>query len=239
MNRFGSSIPIYLHLASLFRGRIRSGQWKAGDQIPTLNDLHSECGAARATIRQALDILEKEDLIERFRAKGTFVRPSQKEQFWCEIETDFAGLLRRQDQAEIELLSVEAAQTPPEVPHEIGKPAKSYRHLRRRHRQHGDPYLLGDVYIDERLISRIPSEDFKTKTALKLVTDIKGMKIIQARQTLTIGSADFEIAEYLKVPINSPVGFLSRSAVDQTGTLVVIANGVYRGEVVRVDIKIR
>src|SRR3712207_8320117 len=37
------------------------------------------------------------------------------------------------------------------VPPSIGKPAPRYRHLRRRHWRGGQPFLLADVYLDERL----------------------------------------------------------------------------------------
>ena len=69
-----SAVARYIQLASLFRRRIQSGQWSVGAQIPTVEDLAAECGVARATIRQALGQLETEDLIERYRAKGTFVK---------------------------------------------------------------------------------------------------------------------------------------------------------------------
>jgi DNA-binding FadR family transcriptional regulator len=41
-------------------------------------------------VRQALDFLAKEKLIERFRAKGTFVTHHPEEQMWCEVETGLA-----------------------------------------------------------------------------------------------------------------------------------------------------
>ena len=61
--------------------------WAVGQQIPTVEELAAECGVARATIRQALDLLEGEGLIERYRAKGTFVRERAHEQLWCEVAT--------------------------------------------------------------------------------------------------------------------------------------------------------
>jgi GntR family transcriptional regulator len=66
-----------------------------GQQIPTIEELAAECGVARATIRQALDILEDEQLIARFRAKGTFVNARPQAQIWCEVATDWSGLLIR------------------------------------------------------------------------------------------------------------------------------------------------
>ena len=75
-----SAVSRYIQLASLFRRRIQAGQWQVGAQIPTVEELAAECGVARATIRQALDILQIEGLIERYRAKGTFVRPRPHDQ---------------------------------------------------------------------------------------------------------------------------------------------------------------
>ncbi len=63
--------------------------------MPTVDDLADECGVARATIRKALDMLEGEGLIDRYRAKGTFVRQRPRQQLWCEVATDWSGLLAK------------------------------------------------------------------------------------------------------------------------------------------------
>ena len=234
-----SPVPRYLQLATLFRRRIETGQWKVGDQIPTVDALAEEVGVARATLRQALGVLEGEQLIERFRAKGTFVRRQPKQQLWCAMETNFAGLLRARDGATIEVLSDKRKQIPTNIPHPIGELAPSYRQLRRRHSRDGQPFLLAEVFIDERLIPRIPADAFTKKTALKLVADVAGLVITDAQQTLTIGSADLETAAHLKIPLNAPVAFVQRTAVDRDGYIVLIADGIYRGDLVRLDIKLR
>ena len=61
-----SAVARYLQLASLFRARIESGEWEVDSRIPTVEELARDCGVATMTIRQALDILEAEGLIERF-----------------------------------------------------------------------------------------------------------------------------------------------------------------------------
>ena len=60
-----SAVARYLQLASLFRARIESGEWEVDSRIPTVEELARDCGVATMTIRQALDILEAEGLIER------------------------------------------------------------------------------------------------------------------------------------------------------------------------------
>jgi GntR family transcriptional regulator len=234
-----SSVALYIQLATLFRRRIESGQWPVGRQIPTLEELMEECGVARATVRQAISLLEEEGLVSRFRAKGTFVNKRSSEALWVGVETDWNGLLSSREGASIELLSDSIGEAPALIPHAVGEVAPSYRHLRRRHSMDGKVFLLADVYVDERLASRLPEEAYTTLTAMRLAASFPGVRIVDARQTLTIGSADLGTSSMMGIDLNAPICFVDRSAVDQRGRLVLIAKGIYRGDIVRVDVKLK
>ncbi len=233
-----SAVSRYIQLATLFRRRIESGQWPVGQQTPTVDELALECGVARATIRQALGLVEAEGLIERFRAKGTFVKRRPQDLLWCGVETEWQGLLSSREGAEIEVL-VDEKGGAPLVHHAIGQAGQTYRRLRRRHSMNGQAFLLADIYVDERVASRLSDADLRTKTALRLVSGVSGVKIVEAQQTLTIGTADIETAQLLGLPLNAPICHVTRSAVDQRGRLVLVSNGIYRGDVVRVDIRLK
>jgi GntR family transcriptional regulator len=236
-----SAVARYIQLATLFRRRIDQGAWRPGARIPTVDELAAECGVARATIRQALDQLEADGLIERFRARGTFVRATPAaNRLWCEVETDWSGLLRSREGAEIEILGetpgIDAADLPPV---DLGRAAARYTHIRRRHWRDGAPFLLADVYLDERLRLKVSDDDLRSRTALKLVAAIPGVRVADARQVLTIGSADMETAAALRIPLNAPIAHVRRAAVDARGVLLLVADGIYRGDLVRIDIKLR
>lgn len=236
-----SNVARYIQLATLFRRRIEQGAWRLDQRIPTVDELAAECGVARATIRQALDLLEQDGLIERFRAKGTFVRGAPAaNRLWCDVETDWSGLLRSREGARIEILGDVPGLSPAALPAvEIGRPAPLYRHIRRRHWRDGQPFLLADVYLNERLSPKVTEDALRSRTALKLVAGIPGVRIADARQTLTIGTADVETAAALHLPLNAPVALVRRAAVDPRGVLLMVADGIYRGDVVRIDIKLR
>ena len=234
-----SAIPRYLQLAGLFRRRIETGTWPLKQQIPTVEELAAECGVARATIRQALGLLASEGLISRFRAKGTFVNKRPQDLFWLEVQTDWNGLLSRREGVRIEILSDHRNETPPIVPHPIGKLTESYRHLRRRHWRENSPFLLTDVFIDEDIASGIDESAFSELTALRLVSQAPGVEIQDARQTLTIGAADIEIAELMKLPLNAPIAQVYRSVINSKGQIIMISMGIYRGDIVRVDMQLK
>ncbi|MGV6874087.1 GntR family transcriptional regulator [Pseudochelatococcus sp. B33] len=234
-----SSVSRYIQLATLFRRRIETGIWQLGQQIPTVDQLSAEFNVARATIRQALSILESDGFIERHRAKGTFVTFRPQEALWCQVETNWAGLLNAREGATIEVLSRQHTQEVVGLIHPIGTQAPSYWHLRRRHWRADTPFLVAEVYIDQRLEERISEDALTTKTSMRLIADVAGVEVTDARQTLTIGTADSEISHLLNIPLNAPVAIIHRSAVDVSGTLVFIGIAVYRGDLVRLDLKLR
>src|SRR5690606_18789534 len=170
-----SAAARYVQLASLFRRRVESGQWPVGDQIPTVDELAEECNVARATVRQALDLLEAEKLIARYRAKGTFVIGKPQEQFWCEVASNWDGQLLAPKGVHIEILSAGEKRRPATVGPEVGRIADNYQYWRRRHWRNEQPYYLGEVFIDEDVCSRIPPNAFKTKTSMRILRDLPGL----------------------------------------------------------------
>jgi GntR family transcriptional regulator len=227
----GSGISRYIQLATLFRRHISTGQWKIGEQIPTIEELAVSHGVATATVRQALAILASEKLIERFRAKGTFVTHHPEEQLWCEVRSDWKGLLRTRQGATIETLWEKKGQKPPLVPEFAGKIGNAYRHLRRRHWRNGEPFLLSEMFIDEALFKRVPRNALASKTGLQFISEVPGLKLADFRQIVTIGSADVIIAEKLRLDLNAPVAFVRRYVSDKNNRLVFTGETTYRGDV--------
>ena len=66
------SVPLHAEVAELLRRQILSGTIQAGEKLPALSALTEKFGVARMTVRQAMDALEDEGLIERHAGKGTF-----------------------------------------------------------------------------------------------------------------------------------------------------------------------
>lgn len=229
-------ITRYHQLATVFRRHIETGTWEVGSQIPTVVELANSYSVARETVRQALGMLADDGLIRRHRAKGTFVMAAPRDQVWCQLETNFFGLLQAREGAEIELLS-EERKVAISGKVEFGTVDQSYRKLRRRHWRNDQPYMIAEVFISERWVNAIPRAAFTSKTALKLVADIGGLTINDVEQIMTIGVADIAASEALQIPLNAPVAQIERYAMDEEGTLVLFARNIYRGDIVRLNIK--
>jgi GntR family transcriptional regulator len=64
----------YAALAAALRARIIAGEWPPGSALPAEQTLAAEHGVALGTLRQALELLAGQGLIERIHGRGTFVR---------------------------------------------------------------------------------------------------------------------------------------------------------------------
>ena len=60
-------------LLHVLRARILSGEWKAGQRLPTERELARSHRLGRNTVRRVLGLLETDGLIERHVGRGTFV----------------------------------------------------------------------------------------------------------------------------------------------------------------------
>lgn len=67
----------YKALANEFRSNIQRGIWKPGDRLKTEMELSNEIGVSRQTVRQALEILSTEGLIDRIQGSGTYISRSR------------------------------------------------------------------------------------------------------------------------------------------------------------------
>ncbi|WP_172292069.1 GntR family transcriptional regulator [Pseudoruegeria sp. HB172150] len=234
-----SRVAIYLQLAELFRNRIISGHWPVDSQIPRIEDLADEFGVARGTIRQAFDTLENEGLVERKRAKGSFVRRRPAQAPAHALEMDWAQLLEAHLGSQITTL-VQAHLA--ELPDVLGRglpPVAAYRRMVRLHRRDGEPFLLGTSFLDDRLYRQLPPERFEKEALLYLLQELAGNDLGQAQQVLTIATADVDTARHLDISVNAPVAVMRRSVLSRAGELIYASEGLYRGDRVMLEIALR
>ncbi len=68
-----SPIPLYFQLAGELRAAIESGAYPPGSKLPTEGELCQQYDVSRSVVRQALQSLAHDNLIETERGRGAFV----------------------------------------------------------------------------------------------------------------------------------------------------------------------
>ena len=76
-----SGIPIYRQLAEQVRRMVAGGQFKEGDELPSVRELALEHAVNPMTISKAYSLLETEGLLMRQRGKPMQIAPQKKQQY--------------------------------------------------------------------------------------------------------------------------------------------------------------
>ncbi|GIP46302.1 putative transcriptional regulator, GntR family [Paenibacillus sp. J45TS6] len=78
--------PLYITVYDELLLQITKGEYQAGSQLPSEPDLARKLGVSRATLRQALVLLQDDGLVRNIRGKGNFVLESSYKQEDVQLE---------------------------------------------------------------------------------------------------------------------------------------------------------
>ena len=229
--------PLYSRIAMLMRQRILAGVWPAKSQIPTIDALIAEFGASRVTVRLALDLLERDGLIERFRGRGTFVTDEAAGMGRIRLGQSWRGLVEALKRTRPRLLETVDDVQPPGRDGLDATLAASYCCLKRVHLLDNVPYAVMYLYIDRRYYDGA-ADRFNRELVIPVLQSLPDLAIGRAHQTLTIGCAEPEIADALRIPMGVPVGMLRRVICDDQNVAVYVGDLTYRGDMIEMQVNL-
>jgi len=227
-------IPAYIQVAAALRRRIETGDWQPSEKIATLEELEEEFQVARVTVRQAVDLLEREGLVTRQQGRGTFVNATVNDKRWLTLETSWDSVLASIKDNVPKFIKVDAPPAAPRLREGDGVLADKYVFLRSVQLKDNVPYAVANLHIAKAVFDR-RREKFLKHTALPILAGMN-LKIRHAHQTLVIGTADPEIAELLQVSLSAPTAEVRWVVRDDTDTAIYVADITYRADCVKMSI---
>lgn len=225
----GDRVSLYVRLSSTLRSKIVDGEWKIGDQIPTVIQLSELYDVSKITVREAIKILTEEGLLEAGRGRGTFVIGKPQN---AHINPIFEP--QRQQKADktltIEVLDRVAVDTIPAMLGSQGKPDGDYMRIRKIHNHNGVPFCHATVYIEREMYKSLPRKADEKGRLTDLFRDTFVQRNVQYYQRVTISQADSELANTLKFPFFFPIGVVYREYASREGEILMASLVKYRGD---------
>jgi GntR family transcriptional regulator len=233
-----AGVPLYVQLADLFRQRIVKGVWKEGDKLPSLEQLVDEFEVARVTVRQAIERLTRDGLVLPQRGRGTFVTGAPRADRWLKVETTLQNLADVYRDTHPTILNIDESARSPVLHDSDGVAAERYVYMRRVHAHQGRPYCVIDIYLDALIFARHPTR-FRRETVIPLLMTMPTVRIVTARQVLTISTADLEVARHLGTAVNAPVAEVRRVFTGPKRRVIYLGEVTYRGDFVHMEIDLK
>ena len=218
-----SRVPLYLQVASVMRQRINSGRWAEGERISTLEELEEEFGLARVTIRQAIELLSAEGLLQAQQGRGTFVSGKSANDRWLNLATDFDSLVESIRNNVLKRVFIRRDAEPPALIPGEGNLAKAYTFLRSVQFNGGKPFSVVNLHLDQSLFLR-DSKRFTRSAALPKIVEMEDVVITHAYQKFTIGVADPETADLLEIGLGEPTADCQLTVIDDKDVAIYVAD---------------
>jgi GntR family transcriptional regulator len=238
VNRDNAGVPLYAQLAELFRQRIAKGMWQQGDKLPSLEQLVGEFEVARVTVRQAIERLARDGLLSPQRGRGTFVTGAPQSNRWLRVETTLQSLADVYRDTRPLILNIDEGTRSPRLNPDDGVAAERYVYMRRIHSHLQRPYCVISIYLDATIFARAPAR-FRAETVIPLLMTMRSVRIVNARQVLTIGTADMEVARHLGIAVNAPVAEVRRVFTGPKRRVIYLGEVTYRGDFVHMEIDLK
>lgn len=224
-----SHIPLYVQVASDIESKIKSGEYKPGEQISTVNQLVRDYNVSRVTVVQALENLVAGNLIISRQGKGSYVKIHKHTE-------DLYKLRSFQEISEIEkedvnqhIISFQVIEKPLHIQSIFGEAGKILE-IKRIHLKDGIPLAYVIAYLPENIGDKLSKDEVK-KNSLYYVLNAHSVHITKAVQKIEASPAGPEVAEKLQLKRNSPILYVERTSLDSNNQSIMFSQFYYRHDV--------
>lgn len=224
-----SPLPLYHKIYMVLREQLGEGVFPADTPMPSENELASQFGVSRITIRRAMERLTRDGLIARHRGRGTFpITP----RVTCPLRTDISGLMENLEvmgrNTSVQLLEFSYVHAPAEIAAGLEiTPGDEVQKAVRVRRHEGRPVSYLTTHVLAEVGRRFGPSELETTPLLSLLAK-SGVEVSAADQTISACMADAATAVQLEVEIGAPLLAVVRVMRDQSDRPVEHIRALYR-----------
>ena len=230
-------LPYYEQLAELLRREIADKQAQGEVYpLPSENELALKHGLSRATVRHALDELERAGWIYRQKGIGSFAPVRRFEQDLTQLVSTTEDMRQRGWSLLTRVVSVKRLPAAAHVARalEVAADAEVYEVCRLR-LVDDVPLSVQTAYLPAALCPELETNDLAA-SLYRLLESRYGLRLWSGRETLRARGAAEHEARLLDVPQGTPVMHAERTTYAANGVAVEYLEAVWRGD--RYDFKV-
>jgi len=155
---------LYQQVKDFIAGRIQDGTWRAGDRLPSENELVQQFGISRMTVNRALRELVEQGRIRRTAGVGSFVADDKPQSNLLQIASLAQDIRSRGHDYACEVIAVERISATLEIAAALGlNTGASVFHSLCVHKEDGVPMQLEDRYVNPAMAPGFDQQDFSSE----------------------------------------------------------------------------
>ncbi len=221
-------VPLYHQLYSVLKDSILNGTIPFDAQMPTEQQLAATFDVSRITAKRAMDELAAENLIARFRGKGSHVTYQYTPP---PVRAPLVGMLENLVEmgkhSIVRVVSVEEVVPPADIRGllNLGENETVHKLVRVRSNEEGEPYAYY-VSWTAGIASGFTRRKLEKTPRLDVIRE-NGIKLTKIEQVLSAENASVQIAEDLDTEPGAALLSIRRLSSNEDGTVVDVLDGLY------------
>ncbi|MFD1419182.1 GntR family transcriptional regulator [Companilactobacillus keshanensis] len=223
-------VPVYIQIHNRIRKEIELGKWTVGERIPSERQLAEDFSVSRMTLRQAIQTLVDEGILQRQVGSGTYVA-SSKVQEKMSGTTSFTEITEGQGKKPSSKTVSYHTADPSMSEIEKLKLSDDEQVLRMERIRYADkqPICFEVTTIPIKIVDNLGKDDI-TSSLYKALEDKAGLKLGSASQTVSAMLASEKIATLLNVKRGSAILRLRQITTLDDGTPFEYVRSQYAGD---------
>lgn len=231
MRTSNRQLPLYVQIAEGLADRIEAGELVAGERLTAERELSKALGVTRVTLRQALQRLEAEGLIERRRGAGNYVAEPKIERAATRLNPFTQGMEKSGFTTGAKVVLLERRVAKVSIANRLNIPVSSELHYFHRVRSlNRQPIMVEKFYFPVSYFPGLDEVDLNDRSAYETLHTHFGVEVIRAQQSLEAVAASEYEAGLLQIPVGAPLLLERRVGFDQDDRPVEYAKDLYRGD---------
>lgn len=232
-----SPVPIYRQLGEQLERLVANGTWQPRELFPSDHLLAETFQISVMTVRQAIAELVKKGLVYRERGRGTFVSPRPLHHHLQRLEGFTEDMQARGLTATSQIVSFECVPTGDRLSGLLMLDRDTpLLHIKRVRLAAGRKVAVHDAYLTYTDIVR---DELEAVGSLYTLLERKGVRMVEADETLEAIVADKELAELLDIKRGAPLLKASRLSWDCSSTLIEYVQAIYRADFYRYTVRLQ
>jgi GntR family transcriptional regulator len=225
-------VPYYFQLSTYIAARVKSGDWRPGQFLPSEQEMCGTLGISRTVVRQALVDLERKGLVVKQNGKRTKVASPKYEgglmQNLQGFQQDVAAHGRK---TSTKVLNFEVVPADVEVAEALKiAPGAPVLMLNRLRFLDGEPQALVVSYLPERLCASLSREDLASRSLHEILALNYGLRIARGFRTIEAIGLDRADARLLRFKTGGPALLLKSIGLLADGTPLEYFVAKHRGD---------
>ena len=221
-------VPLYHQLYTVLKGAILDGRFPDQSRMPTEHQLIDAFEVSRVTARRAMDELAAENLIERFRGKGSHVTYQYVPK---PVRGPLVGmiesLIHMAEHDSVRVVSINKVAPPADIRKILKLRAGQLAHkvVRVNSNKEGEPYAYY-VSWTVGITKAFTKEKLESSARLRLLRD-NDIKLTKMKQVIGVKEAPARVAAALEVEPGTALLSIRRLGQVASGEIVDVLDGLY------------